>query len=236
MKIITWNCNGAFREKYKALLKLQADIWVIQECESPEYLVKKGIFLPVENTLWHGTRAYKGLGVFTFNKIKLEKSPHFNPEYHYILPTKIKIPTNDEIILNAVWASTVPNKSDWDYIGQMCHFAQHHSPCFQKNSITLGDFNINMQWNQSFKKEHNYEKFLELMKNLKQDSLYHQLNNIPQGKETTATSYYRRNPNCPFHIDYIYVGKNIFTHLKKFKIYNKEWLQYSDHVPLEIEI
>lgn len=38
MRIVSWNCNGKFREKYRYLLKLQADILVIQECENPSEL------------------------------------------------------------------------------------------------------------------------------------------------------------------------------------------------------
>ena len=35
MKIITWNCNGAFRKKYHTLDKYHADILIIQECGKP---------------------------------------------------------------------------------------------------------------------------------------------------------------------------------------------------------
>ena len=31
MKIISWNCNGAFRYKFDAILPFNADVWVIQE-------------------------------------------------------------------------------------------------------------------------------------------------------------------------------------------------------------
>ena len=34
MKIISWNANCKFREKYKDIAKLEADIYVIQECEN----------------------------------------------------------------------------------------------------------------------------------------------------------------------------------------------------------
>ena len=35
MKIISWNCNGAFRKKFSKILDFDADIHVIQECEDP---------------------------------------------------------------------------------------------------------------------------------------------------------------------------------------------------------
>jgi hypothetical protein len=35
MKVITWNCNGAFRKNYHALDELQADVLVIQKFENP---------------------------------------------------------------------------------------------------------------------------------------------------------------------------------------------------------
>lgn len=35
MKIVSWNCNGKFREEFNFIKKLDADIYVIQECENP---------------------------------------------------------------------------------------------------------------------------------------------------------------------------------------------------------
>lgn len=36
MRIISWNANGKFREKFPFILNEDADIYVIQECENPE--------------------------------------------------------------------------------------------------------------------------------------------------------------------------------------------------------
>ena len=35
MKIISWNSNGHFSERFPAILEEDADIYVIQECENP---------------------------------------------------------------------------------------------------------------------------------------------------------------------------------------------------------
>jgi exonuclease III len=36
MKIITWNCNMAFRKKADWILQYEPDILIIPECEHPE--------------------------------------------------------------------------------------------------------------------------------------------------------------------------------------------------------
>ena len=65
MKIVSWNANGKFREKYKAILELDADIYVIQECENPETCKDPGYRTFFKNYHWAGVYSYKGLMVFT---------------------------------------------------------------------------------------------------------------------------------------------------------------------------
>ena len=73
MKIITWNCNGAFRKKIHLIENLGADILVIQECEDPaQFIGSYSIW--AKNYLWTGNNKNRGLGVFIQNdKFTLKK-------------------------------------------------------------------------------------------------------------------------------------------------------------------
>ena len=73
MKIVTWNCNGAFRKKIKSLEEFQADILIIQGCENPEQSKDKIYKKWATNFLWTGDNKNKGLGVFAKNDIRLER-------------------------------------------------------------------------------------------------------------------------------------------------------------------
>ena len=66
MKLITWNCQGAFRKKAEIILTLNPDILVIQECESPERLIFKNSTMKPNDFLWFGDNQNKGLGIFSF--------------------------------------------------------------------------------------------------------------------------------------------------------------------------
>ena len=61
MKIISWNCNGAFRKKNHLVEQLDPDIMVIQECENPgKFITDTGRY----GYRWGGSNPNKGLGVF----------------------------------------------------------------------------------------------------------------------------------------------------------------------------
>lgn len=73
MKIVSWNCGGKFREKWKEIVFLNADIYVIQECEDPELSNSEEYRKWAKNYFWLGKSKSKGLGVFAREGIGLSK-------------------------------------------------------------------------------------------------------------------------------------------------------------------
>jgi exonuclease III len=61
MKIVSWNCNGAFRKKFEIIQSLAPDIMVIQECEDPEQSSDKQYKSWANNFLWLGANKNKGI-------------------------------------------------------------------------------------------------------------------------------------------------------------------------------
>ena len=100
IKIVSWNCNGKFREKFNEIIEEDADIYVIQECEDPsqsteeEYREFAG-----ENYFWTGHLHYKGIGIFAKEDVKLEKI-EINGEFEHFIALRV----NDSFNLLGVWA------------------------------------------------------------------------------------------------------------------------------------
>jgi exodeoxyribonuclease III len=84
MKLITWNCQGAFRKKADTILKLKPDILIVQECEHPDKLIYPSNIQEPTAFYWHGDNNNKGLAIYSFSDYKFALLQQFNPEYRYI--------------------------------------------------------------------------------------------------------------------------------------------------------
>ena len=62
MKIITWNCNMAFRKKANHILAYKPDILVVPECEHPDKLKFSNDIPKPTDILWFGENKNKGAG------------------------------------------------------------------------------------------------------------------------------------------------------------------------------
>ena len=99
MKIVSWNCRGRFRDKYPAIQVLDADIYVIQECENPEKY-KRSFADFFKDYVWCGEKDSKGLAIFFRPGVRYE----MNDWPVYCLRHFLSLKINDTFDLVGVWA------------------------------------------------------------------------------------------------------------------------------------
>jgi exonuclease III len=232
LKIITWNCNGAFRKKFKLIAQENADIYIIQECENPIELKKidKQFEEVSIGHLWTGDSKNKGLGVFVKKGICIEKINlvHFYNEskLKWFLPFSI----NNQQQIIAVW-NHHGDSDEYRYIGQFWCFLKMNKEYFH-DSIIIGDFNSNTIWDYK-RSDCTHSNCVNQLKEIGLESIYHSKERIEQGKEMIHTFYLQKNHTKKYHIDYIFSPINLLNETKKFIIGDfKEWKEVSDHVPL----
>jgi len=248
MKIVTWNCNGALRNKTEALDTLNADVYVVQECENPSLSTSK--FQEwAGDYLWMGTSKHKGLGVFPKKGNTVQASQwqgtfshsgviNSNPSSSWSTDDlKLFLPfiLNDKYQVLGVWTKAEGSKV-FRYIGQLWKYLQiHRDQLKRSNTILLGDFNSNRMWDKP-DRWWNHSDVVEELAAINLESLYHQQTLQAQGQETSPTFFLQRNLEKAYHIDYVFVSQNLMSscHLQ---IGNQEqWLGFSDHMPLTLSI
>lgn len=222
MKIISWNCCGKFREKFKEIIKYNADIYVIQECEDPSQSKNEQYTFFSKNHLWIGDNKNKGLGVFCNESIKLEAKDWQSHSLRYFLPVTI----NDKVNLICVWACK-------PYIEEYFIYQSININRYDSNTIIIGDFNSNSIWDKKNSNRTHTAVVNELEK-IRLRSIYHLKSCENQGQESEKTFYLYRNLEKGYHIDHCFAFPDI---VRDYKILSDtKWLNYSDHIPIYLEI
>ena len=117
LRIITWNCNMAFRKKAAIILKYKPDILVIPECEHPDRLeFPASIKLPAD-ILWIGDNPTKGLGIFSYSDYKFTLLDCYRPQLKTIVPIGVTGGQMNFTLL-AIWANHPADKG-FEYVGQI---------------------------------------------------------------------------------------------------------------------
>ena len=234
MKIIQWNCNMAFRKKNEKIISLNPDIIVVSECENEEKL-KFGNLTPTPNDFfWYGNNEHKGIGIFSYSDYKFELVEEFNPEFRYIIPLKVSN-DNEEFYLFAIWAMDNKVRKEARYIAQVWLAINHYAELLDKPIILVGDFNSNQIWDKE-KRIANHSSVVKLLSEKSIESLYHKSYSENHGKETQPTFFLHRNKEKPYHLDYCFASGKFWS--KDFSITVGdfvEWINFSDHLPIEIE-
>jgi exonuclease III len=231
MRIITWNCNGAFRKKFHLLEKLDADLYVIQECEDPAQ--SKGEYIDwAKNYVWIGKSKNKGIGVFSKSRQPIESLDWKAGNLQLFLPCKI----GDSFNLLAVWTKQADSPT-FAYIGQLWKYLQIHKENISSfPTIICGDFNSNKCWD-IWDRWWNHSDVVRELEEMGIFSLYHTLKNEEQGKETDPTLFMYRKPDRSYHIDYVFIPQKFLNKQTKIEVGKLDaWLGYSDHMPIVFDI
>ena len=230
MVIINWNCNGAFRKKFKQLEQFEADIMVIQECEDPESSNDKNYREWAKNFIWTGDNKDKGLGIFCKESVKISDNNWETNNLKYFISANI----NGDFNIIGLWNHHA-NSPTFGYIGQFWKYLQINKSLMSK-ALIIGDFNSNKIWDK-WDRWWNHSDVVRELEEIEIRSLYHEFFNEEQGKEQCPTFYLQKNILKPFHIDYAFADKKTIDKIKNFEIGQKtEWLQWSDHMPILIEL
>lgn len=217
---------GAFRKKIALIKAIEADIYIIQECENLEQ--SKGAYdawLP--NIIWKGINKNKGIAVFS--KLDLEELEWNDNELELFLPIKV----NKDLQLLAIWTKHA-NSPTFQYIGQLWKYLQlHTSKLKERPSIICGDLNSNAQWD-VWDRWWNHSDVVDQLQSMNICSLYHELREEKQGEESEPTFFMHRNQIKKYHIDYLFSHRSLFIKEKsECTIFPREyWLEHSDHLPM----
>lgn len=225
MKIVSWNANCKFREKYREIAKLNAEIYVIQECENPETCKDVEYRNFVKNGFWIGGIPFKGLLVFSPNSdVKLELLDWKTQDYRFFLPIRV----NDKFTLVGSWACD-------PYVQEFYDFIHACKDNLDENVIIIGDLNSNVVFDKdNIRTRKTHSIVVKELSELGLEDIYHAKTGDKQGQEKIPTFYLYRHLDKPFHIDHCFSNpKNI----EKMTIHARwQWLALSDHLPIEITI
>ena len=230
MKIISWNCNMAFRKKVDSLMELKPDIAVIQECESDNKINHKDI----HQSLWIGKNVNKGVGIFSFNPdLNIELIDFDYENNHWFVPFSI----NKDKIVTAVWAMNHRDNEIKNKIQPTYRTLTDNTVIIDKSQIVLGDFNNNTIWDEKGKKKYSngiFADIIDVFRKSNFSSLYHSQTDEEFGKELNPTHIWRKSLKTTYHIDYCFMQNSLLNDSRLDIKNGNKWLEISDHYPLVI--
>lgn len=145
MKIVTWNCNMAFRKKAEMVLRHNPDIVVVPECEHPHKLSFNPKISNPTDVLWFGVNQNKGLGIFSYSDYKLKLLDEYNPDFKIVAPIFVTR-KRSKLILYAIWANN-PTDREGHYITQVWKAINYYDSLLKnRRTLLIGDFNSNTIW------------------------------------------------------------------------------------------
>lgn len=223
MFIISWNCNGKFREKFSKISEFNADIYVIQECENPELSNNAGYKkFAGDNYLWTGDYKSKGLGIFAKGDVKLTENSWDANGHKFFISCKV----NDSFDLVGVWTARPHVEEYFDY-------QEINKEKYTTDTVLIGDFNSNVIWDKKHKGK-SHTDVVRILSQIGLTSAYHTCFNEKDGCEKKPTFFLQRKIEKPYHIDYCFMSHD---KINSFSVGDyDDWHLFSDHMPLFVDI
>lgn len=230
IRLVTWNCNQAFRRKQHELLNLEPDIAVIPECEDLE---EKGDWSAWTDWAWTGDDPHKGLAVFTRDGIPITNTTDI-ADADYFLHVE-----TDAVDVLAVWAMNNKENPRQRYIGQVHTALEARPGLVDGDTVVAGDFNWNAMWDES-PNSPLCGDLADVRETLNENGLcsaYHTVCGGEYGEEAEATFHMHKKEERPYYIDYAFVpGHRIHPETEVTVGRYDNWIDASDHMPLVVSI
>jgi len=233
LRIISWNCNMAFRKKYEKITSLKPDLLVLQECENADKLKSHLNSIRYNDILWYGKNPHKGVAIISFNEVRIKLRKKHNTNFEFIVPVEMKVDTR-KINLYCIWA--MPHKKRLkSYVGQIWGAINHYENALNNESLLIGDFNSNTIWDKE-RRIGNHSDVVNFLNKKNIFSIYHQKKRLKHGKEKHPTLFLLKKMARPYHIDYCFASKSLYSKKTRIKIGKYEdWIKLSDHMPIIID-
>lgn len=233
MKIITWNCNMAFRKKAAVMLEHKPDVLIVPECEHPDRLLFPEDLQKPTDVLWFGKNQHKGLAVFSYSNCRFRVHDNHNQALQMIVPVAVSGGAFD-FNLFAIWANN-PADPDGRYVEQVWKAIHHYDHLLgNTRTVLAGDFNSNTIWDRK-RRAGNHSNVVKHLENKGIYSAYHRHHKQIQGQEQHPTHYLYRHRDKPYHLDYCFVSADIAENLQSVEVGDYDfWTKHSDHMPIII--
>jgi exodeoxyribonuclease-3 len=231
MRIVSWNCRQALRNKTGYLAGFDADVAVVAEAENLERLEKADLSA-YPHRVWQGDIAYKGLLVMSKVGLPLEVAPEYDRWLRLIVP--VTVGGSDPLTVLAVWTQ---KGDEGNCSADLLTAIDLYGDRLKQRAIVVGDFNSNAIWDERWSGSATHSMVVESLAEAGLTSLYHTQSGEAQGAETVQTLAFKGDPDKPFHIDFCFVSQDLVDQGAHLEIPRaQEWIGFSDHAPLVIDL
>ncbi|CAN5371031.1 endonuclease/exonuclease/phosphatase family protein [soil metagenome] len=229
LRLVTWNCKGAFPRKHAAIAALNPDVLVVPEAGRLDALDRVAGHRAVHDIRWIGDNERKGLAVISYGDVTLTTHPSYDPSLRWILPLEVGGPV--PYTLFAVWM--MPHVTSRFYAQSLFEACDTYRDLLEAPRVAMaGDFNNNVSFDRP-RHPWSYARLLERFDALGLRSLYHLDRGCAHGSERHATFFMYHDAAKRHHLDYIFAKPALYADGFRIAVgTHAKWSAASDHVPL----